>query len=86
MRLNRRKLTSILLVDAPTPKARRRALLAGAAVDILDVVACTWGYMSGELGAAPAMTFGGGAVSFAILVILRWQGRCAGKESEGSAG
>ena len=40
----------VLLATAKSPEARRRAVLAGVAVDALDVVACVWGYGSGELG------------------------------------
>jgi hypothetical protein len=39
----------VLLATAKSPEARRRAVLAGVAVDALDVVACVWGYGSGEL-------------------------------------
>jgi len=35
-------LLATLLYTAKTPDARRRAVLAGAAVDILDMVAAAW--------------------------------------------
>jgi hypothetical protein len=35
-------LLAALLYTAKSPEARRRAVLAGAAVDALDLVACVW--------------------------------------------
>ena len=38
------------------------------------MVAATVGYWQGDLGAAPALAFGGGAVSFLALAALGWRG------------
>lgn len=67
-------LLGALLWTAKTPEARRRAMLAGIAVDVLDVAACAWGYLTGDHDAKPAVAFSGGAVSFLILASLGWKG------------
>ncbi|RFU34376.1 hypothetical protein B7463_g2015, partial [Scytalidium lignicola] len=64
----------LLLHTAKTPEARRRALLAGIAVDALDITACAIGYFREEIDAKPLVTFGGGAVSFLVLAGLGWKG------------
>ncbi|KAH8813216.1 hypothetical protein F5884DRAFT_787753 [Xylogone sp. PMI_703] len=64
----------LLLHTAKTPEARRRALLAGIAVDALDITAAAIGYFNGEIDAKPVVTFGGGAMSFLILAGLGWKG------------
>jgi hypothetical protein len=46
----------------------------GAAVDALDVVACFVGYAQGDVDAAPALAFSGGAISFLALAALGWKG------------
>lgn len=68
-----------LLWTAKTPEARRRAVLAGAAVDALDVVAAAWAYLGGEIDVLPALSFGGGAVSFLVLAAVGWKGAALGK-------
>jgi hypothetical protein len=72
-------LLGVLLWTAKTPEARRRAVMAGAAVDALDVVACAWAYLGGEIDVMPALSFGGGAVSFLTLAALGWKGAALGK-------
>lgn len=54
-------------------------MLAGAAVDALDIVACAWAYLGGEIDAMPALAFGGGAVSFLVLAGVGWKGAALGK-------
>jgi hypothetical protein len=71
--------TGTLLATAKTPEARRRAVLAGAAVDVLDIVACAWAYLGGEIDAMPGLAFGGGAVSFLILAAVGWRGAALGR-------
>lgn len=67
-----------LLWTAKTPEARRRAVLAGAAVDALDVVAAAWAYGGGEIDAMPGLAFGAGAVSFLALAALAALGKVEG--------
>jgi hypothetical protein len=47
--------------------ARQRALVAGIAVDAIDVLACLWSCLDGSLPATPALLLGGGA---AVLLDL----------------
>lgn len=54
-------------------------MLAGVAVDALDVVAVAWGFLGGDVGALTAGAFGGGAVSFLILAMLGWKAAGLGK-------
>ena len=61
----------------------RAILLAGVAVDALDVAACAWGYLHGDVSAAPAVAFGGGAVSFLVLAAVGWRGAGFGKVAMG---
>ena len=72
-------LLGTLLWTAKTPEARRRAVMAGAAVDALDIAASAWAYLGGEVDAMPAMAFGGGAVSFLVLAAVGWKGAALGK-------
>ena len=60
-------------------------MLAGAAVDALDVVACAWAYLGGEIEAMPGLAFGGGAVSFLVLAALGWKCAALGKVGGGVA-
>jgi len=62
-----------LLWTAKAPEARRRALLAGAAVDALDIGAAVWGYLQGDVGAPAAAAFSGGEVSFLVLAAVGWR-------------
>jgi hypothetical protein len=75
----REALLGALLWTAKTPEARRRALLAGAAVDVLDVAAAAWGFLGGDVDVMPALAFGGGAVSGLVLAALGWRGAGLGK-------
>jgi len=68
----------LLLHTAKTPEARRRALMAGIAVDALDLTACAIGFFRGEIDAKPVITFGGGAASFLLLAGLGWKGAVRG--------
>lgn len=61
-------------------------MLAGAAVDVLDVVAAVWGFGKGEAEGMAAGAFGGGAISFLALAAVGWRvgglgalGKAAGK-------
>ena len=46
---------------------------------IVDVLACAWAYLGGEIDALPALAFGGGAVSFLVLAAVGWRGAALGK-------
>jgi len=72
-------LLGTLLWTAKTPEARRRAVLAGAAVDALDIVAVAWTFLGGDVEVLPAIAFGGGAVTFLVLAALGWKGAALGK-------
>jgi hypothetical protein len=54
-------------------------VLAGAAVDALDIVAVAWGFLGGDVEALPALAFGGGGVSFLVLATLGWKGAALGR-------
>lgn len=71
---SRDALLGVLLLTAKTPEARRRALMAGIAVDALDIASCAIGYFKGEIDAKPIVAFGGGAASFLLLAGLGWKG------------
>jgi hypothetical protein len=77
----RERMLSGINVDADVNRA---ILLAGAAVDALDVAACAWGYLHGDIEAAPAVAFGGGAVSFLMLAAMGWRGGGFGKIVQGA--
>jgi hypothetical protein len=46
---------------------------------IVDVVACAWAYLGGEIDAMPGLAFGGGAVSFLVLAAVGWRGAALGQ-------
>jgi len=49
-------LLGTLLWTANTPEAKRRAVLAGAAVDALDIVAVAWGRLGGDVEKGTVVT------------------------------
>lgn len=59
----------------------RGSLLSIADLEILivDVLACAWAYLGGEIDAMPALAFGSGAVSFLVLAAVGWKGAALGK-------
>ncbi|KAL3442249.1 hypothetical protein BJX65DRAFT_313028 [Aspergillus insuetus] len=52
--------------------ARQRALVAGIAVDAIDVLACLWCYLDGSLPLTPALLLGGGAAVLLDLGVYCW--------------
>ncbi|KAE9368657.1 hypothetical protein N431DRAFT_486141 [Stipitochalara longipes BDJ] len=83
---SRDALLGALLLTAKTPEARKRALIAGAVVDGLDVVGAFWGFGKGEMEGMAAGAFSGGAIAFLALAAVGWRvgglgavGRAVGK-------
>ncbi|KAL2857618.1 hypothetical protein BJX68DRAFT_263178 [Aspergillus pseudodeflectus] len=52
--------------------ATQGALIAGMAVDAMDVLACLWGYLDGSLPLTPALLLGGGAAVLLDLGVYCW--------------
>ncbi|KAI9832698.1 MAG: hypothetical protein M1826_001255 [Phylliscum demangeonii] len=59
-----------LLYASPTPDERRRALIAGAVVDAIDVCSSAACILEGNMGLGPAITVGAGALSLVGLASL----------------
>jgi hypothetical protein len=70
-----------LLYTADSPAAVRRALVAGAVVDGIDVLGCVWAVWNGDVEMLAADLVGGGALVFFAMGLwgLRRAGGLVGK-------